>query len=165
MAEGFSNTVFTLPSGGVVDIDRPDFSICKDADDLMELKYALSEKIIDIELQIDLHEAAFSTGKPNGPNGTTPWDWLPRAKAALKWAKLYRDEAQNRQGRMASLFKARRHADMERAVVEIIKELLPPDKFGAIMDAAEALAAKRVGEMAPETTGQEQDKGKPGNLG
>ena len=159
MAEGFSNTVFTLPSGGVVDIDRPDFAVCKNADDLMELKYALSEKIIDIELQIDLHEAAFSTGRPNGPNGTTPWDWLPRAKAALKWAKLYRDEAQNRQGRVASLEKQRRQADTERTALNIVKDLLPPDKFHALMDAAEALAAKRIGELPPETTGQEQDKG------
>lgn len=140
-----------LPSGAVVSIDRPDFKLCKDAGDMIELKYALSEKIIDIELQIDLHEQAFMAGNPNGPNGNTPWDWLPRAKAALKWTKLYRDEAQNRQGRMVSLARQRLHQTNERAVVDIVKGLLPDEKFRALLDAAETLAAKRNSEFSDES--------------
>jgi hypothetical protein len=126
---------FTLPSGTTIDIDRPDFALCKGVDDLMELKYALSEKIIDIELQIDLHEAvAYPT-----ENAAKPLDWLPRAKAALKWSKLYRDECQNRQGRLAGIEKQRAHATKDRAVIDMIRAALPSDKFHALLEAAEIL--------------------------
>jgi hypothetical protein len=135
---------FILPSGATVNVDRPDFSACVDAEDLMELKYALSEKIIEIELQIDLHEAAFTAGHPNGVNGDKPWDWLPRAKAALKWTKLYRDEAQNRQGRIAAIDKARRQAATTQCVIDVLRELLPAAKFEALIEAANTLSAKRT---------------------
>ena len=133
---------FTLPSGARVDVDRPDFAICRDADDLMELKYALSEKIIEIELQIDLHESALCNSQPVGLEKA--WDWLPRAKAALKWAKLYRDEAQNRQGRMVNVERQRRHMETERAALDVLKEALPQHHFLALMQAAEALSAARI---------------------
>lgn len=132
---------FKLPSGAVVDIDRPDFSLCKDADDFMELKYALSEKIIDIELQIDLFTAT--------PDEDATADWLPRAKAALKWTKLYRDEAQNRQGRATNIEKARRHNEAEQCVVDVLRKLLPEDKFLALMEAGRALAEKRAEDFKP----------------
>lgn len=131
-----------LPSGVIVDINRPDFSKCKDADDFMELKYALSEKVIDIELQIDLYAA-------NEGGEDRAVDWLPRAKAALKWAKLYRDECQNRQGRSASIEKARRHNDAEQCVVEILRKMLPADKFAVLIEAGKALAERRAEDFKP----------------
>lgn len=134
--------MFTLPSGATISVDRPDFSVCKDAEDLMELKYALSEKIIEIELQIDLYEAVAHPQE----NAAKPLDWLPRAKAALKWAKLYRDEAQNRQGRAAGIDKQKQHLRTERCVVDMLKELLPADKFQQLIEAAETLAAARIAE-------------------
>jgi hypothetical protein len=139
--------MLTLPSGRTISIDSPDFAICRDADDLLELKYALSEKIIDIELQLDLHQAVADPIR----NADRPPDWLPRARAALKWAKLYRDEAQTRQGRFASIQKRRRHSDTECAVVEILKELLPADKFRALVEAGAALAERQQNGHADET--------------
>lgn len=131
---------FILPSGARIDLDRPDFAMCRDAGDLMELKYALSEKIIDIELQIDLLAAGAFAANGDGK----AIDWLPRAKAAARWAKLYRDEAQNRQGRIAGIERQQRHAAADRAVLDIVKALLPAAKFRALMEAGEALAAQQA---------------------
>lgn len=137
----------TLPSGREISTDRPVFSVCRDADDFMELKYALSERIIEIELQIDLYESA-PPDAPDSYRKDKAWDWLPRAKAALKWKKLYRDEAQNRQGRAASIEKQRRMMTADRAALDLVRELMPRTKFDALMDAAEALVARRLAEAA-----------------
>jgi len=120
-----------LPSGAEISVDRPDFDACNTVDDFLEIKYALNEKIIDIEYQIDLYEA--------GCVQRTDPSWLPRAKASLKWAKLYRDEAQNRQGRRSQLEKQRLHAARDRSVVQVLKELLSQEDFDALIAATEAL--------------------------
>jgi len=125
-----------LPSGEFVDIDRPDFSLCKSANDFLEVKYALSEEIIDIELQIDM----FESGAGIAQGRSYEVDWLPRARASLKWAKLYRDEAQNRQGRLAQIEKQVAHASTEQAVIRVIKATLTPDQFTTLLAIAEAVA-------------------------
>jgi len=129
-----------LPSGTTVSIDRPDFSLCKTHEDFLELKYALSEKIIDIELQIDL----FLSGVGVQQGRCYEADWQPRAAAALKWAKLYRDECQNRQGLLSSIEKQRSHAAWERNLIEVIKAVISPEQFQTLMVIADAVARTRV---------------------
>lgn len=135
-------TTMLLPSGATIDVDRPDFNVCRTVEDYHEIKYALSEKIIDIELQIDMFETG--AGVANGRAYAA--DWLPRTRAALKWAKLYRDEAQNRQGRLASIEKARVHHSLQQNVIEILHALLSKEQFTALIEAAEALKEHRHGE-------------------
>lgn len=126
----------TLPSGTIVDLVRPNIPSLKTVDDVTELKYMLSEKIIDIELQLDLHESGL---KPEAPP-----DWAPRARASLKWTKLYRDECQTRQGRLNDRQRQERHAALDRCAVEIVKALISQDHFDAIVSAAKALGEARV---------------------
>lgn len=133
-------STFELPSGGTIDVNRPDFSKCKSVEDFLELRYALSEKIIDIELQIDMFESG--AGVQHGR--AYEFDWLPRAKAALKWAKLYRDECQNRHGRASSIEKARAHASNERGITEVIKAVLTPEQFATLLSIADAVSRAGV---------------------
>lgn len=131
-----SRITIERPDGRVLRVDRPDFSQCTSVDDFLALRSAMGERIIDIELQIDLYEA--------GCLDRSDPSWLPRARAALKWAKLYRDEVQNLQGRWVERDKAAKQQafkqDEREALVQILKALLPRNDYIALMRAAEKLA-------------------------
>jgi hypothetical protein len=131
-------SIVRLPSGVEVDVDRPDFSLCVTAEDFVDFKYALQEKIIDIELQIDLHKV----GKLTCADGTLRNDpaWLPRANAALKWAKLHRDECQTLQGRVTAARKKQDHDDLERGIIDVIKAVATPQEFQTLLRIASAIS-------------------------
>ena len=111
-----------------MDLDRPDFSLCKTPEDFIEIKCALMEKIIDIELQIDLFKA--------GLNGNEDASWLPRATAAVKWAKLYRDECQSRAGRLNDKLRGADRARKEARFVDAARDLLTPKMFYKVAETA-----------------------------
>lgn len=114
-----------VPSGVKISLRRPDFSLCTSREDFLELRCALMEKIIDIELQIDLFHsgAGVSQGRSYEP------DWLPRANAALKWSKLYRDECQQRQSIWNDRQRAERQEPLTQRFVSEAKEYLSPSDF------------------------------------
>lgn len=118
----------TLPSGVQVDVNRPNFSTLKTVEDFLELKCALMEKIIDIELQIDMFKAGASE-----PGRKFELSWLPRATAAVKWGKLYRDECQNRMGMLSSKIADRKHEERSSKVgtrfIEAARGILPVETF------------------------------------
>lgn len=130
MSDAGKQAVFTLPSGAVVDLDRPDFLLLKTSEDFIELRCALMEKIIDIELQIDLWECAATK---IGENDRT---WLARAKAALKWGKLYRDECQSRAGLFNDKARAAARQRREARFVEAARDMLPAKQFYQIGECA-----------------------------
>lgn len=114
----------TLPSGVKVDVNQPDFSAVKTAEDFLELRCAIQEKIIDIELQIDMFKVgALEPGRP------VELSWLPRATAAAKWAKLYRDECQTRAGQLNNREAEERRRKVETRFVEAARDLLSAKKF------------------------------------
>lgn len=119
--------VTTVSSGGEIDIDRPDFAACKTVEDFIEVKCLLMEKIIDIELQVDIYH--IDTSKRSS-------DWLARAKAALKWAKMYRNECQERQGILSAKIKAAQQAKIDRQVIDTAKAMLPQETFYQIIETA-----------------------------
>lgn len=137
--------IIRLPSGAIVDIDRPNLQACKTSDDFMELKFKLTEKIIEIELQIDM----FESGAGVAQGRAYEREWLPKAKAALKWAKLYRDQCQARQGQLSAMEKQAAHATRERLTIDAIRAVLTHDQFHALLEIADALAQDdRVGVAA-----------------
>lgn len=121
-----------VPSGAEISLRRPDFLLCKSREDFLELRCALMEKIIDIELQIDL----FNSGAGVEQGKAYERDWFPRANAALKWAKLYRDECQQRQGIFTDKEKAFRNSSADRAFIAAAKDYLDENDFKAICDLA-----------------------------
>lgn len=123
-----------VPSGAEISLRRPDFSQCQTTADFLEVKCALMEKIIDIELQIDL----FHSGVGVEQGKSYERDWLPRANAALKWAKLYRDECGQRQGLLNERVKMNRQGEICQVFVNIAKLRLSKEDFTAILDAAVA---------------------------
>lgn len=125
-----------LPSGAIIDVDRPDFSKCQSEDDFLEIKYALSEKIIGIELQLDM----FENGAGVLAGRTYSIDWKARTSAALKWAKLYRDEVQNRQGSFSRKQKAIAAANSDTAIVNVIRSVLSKDEFMVLVDLSKRAA-------------------------
>jgi hypothetical protein len=133
----------TLPSGVRVNLDTPDFLALKTPDDFLELQCALQEKIIDIELQIDLFKVGhFMSDKMQDVT------WLPRANAALKWAKLYRDECAKRGGRFNDRIKEARQREREGRFVAEAKKTLTEDQFRAIARASGLYEDNRVEEAA-----------------
>ena len=133
----------TLPSGVTVNLDQPDFFALKTQDDFLELQCALQEKIIDIELQIDLFKVGhFMSDKQHDVT------WLPRANAALKWAKLYRDECAKRGGRLNDRIKEARQREREGRFVAEAKKQLSDEVFRSVARASGLYEDNRVDEAA-----------------
>lgn len=127
------DNIATMPSGGDIDINRQNFDACKTIEDFIEVKCLLMEKIISIEMQIDVHDLDRSKKPP---------DWLPRAIAALKWAKMYRNECQERQGLLSAKIKAAQQRVIDRQVIDTAKEMLPNETFYQIIDQATRRVAR-----------------------
>ena len=117
-----------LPSGLAIDIDRPDLSAIRDENDFTEVIYLLQEKIIDIELQIDMAECGtpLQIGKPYDPTS------MPRTKAALRWAKLHREEAARRSGIVAREIRRKREITSERRFITTARAMLAADTYASI---------------------------------
>jgi hypothetical protein len=130
-----TSNVVRIGSGGSIDVDYPDFSACKSIDDFIDVKCLLMEKIIDIELQIDLHQIESRTDDRT---------WLPRANAALKYAKMYRDECQNRQGAFSEKIRQDRQARIDRQIIDCTKCMLPKEAFDKIVEVAVLKASSTV---------------------
>lgn len=127
----------TLSSGKDIRLDRPDFSIIKTEDDFVEVTFALQERIIEIELNIELEKERRAN---LADQGTLDRTWRPRAEAALKWAKLYRAECQQRQGLLAKREKAQRTAMRDATVgqrfIDAARNILPKETWDQIMSEA-----------------------------
>ena len=127
-----SANVIELASGNSIDVDRPDFSKIKTVEDFLDLRYALQEKIIDIELQIDL----FTSGAGVLMGRSYRVGWLPLAQAALKWAKLYRDECQNRQSLLTKAERVSAQAELGQQFIACARAILDQETFAEILAAA-----------------------------
>lgn len=117
--------LIVLPSGEEFNIDRPNFMQLRSEEDFLEVQCALQEKIIDIELQIEI--ACIGQHPPVGK--ADDLSWLPRANAALKWAKLYRAECQERRGMVAKKEKAARQLTHDSSFVGAARAMLDHETF------------------------------------
>lgn len=142
--------IVVLESGLELDLLNIDFSKCRTVDELNELDIILQEKVIEIDFQIECYNQGYHPdGTAFSPERPPPILWEPRAKKAMAWTKLQKQEINLLRQRLA---KNKDKVDF-RVVSEVFVDLchlvMPKDQFDDIMG-----RAKQLGRQVAEGNGK-----------
>lgn len=110
--------------------------------DTLEACEALHEQLVADSIRLELALAQAQEGAIQG----RPYDrsWYNRAKAALKHLNHDRTRLLYRCGQMRKEAKAHAQQNMDRVILDVIKEALPADQFLGFVRIAEARMAQEV---------------------
>lgn len=110
--------------------------------DTLEACEALHEQLVADSIRLELALAQAQEGAIQG----RPYDrsWYNRAKAALKHINHDRTRLLYRCGQLRKEAKAHAQQNMDRVILDVIKEALPADQFLGFVRIAEARMAQEV---------------------
>jgi hypothetical protein len=132
-----THNVGELPSGLLVDLNKPEWEKITQRADCVTLLELLEAKITSIEVQL--------LSDRDDPQ------WVSKAKSALKWTKLSRQRAQDHLGRLSRKEKKelreKQQGRFEQCFIDAAKKLLPLDVFMSLRDMAQTEAARLNGDV------------------
>jgi hypothetical protein len=78
--------------------------------------------IAEIEYQIDMHDARYPSDRD--------YEWLARAKRALKFKKASAQAINNSRARIGRLEKKNRQETQDKRMIDLIRQEVSPEQFG-----------------------------------
>lgn len=125
-----------MPSGVIIDLNNFNASALRTTDDCDEAEALIAAKMIEIEFQLACRDAGFhADGRKITDADPLPPLWAPRATRAMAWTKMQKAEVNQRRQKINRAANEARQTSTERRFIEVAREVLPADQFGAIWGA------------------------------